>query len=195
MSDNGSGDPRVPPMILLELSDFFDTEYECRQLAICLGLSDRLVDRLQAKGSTDPHLIALVILRKWDNTEGSLSKLYSRIRQRRSFQEIGVVNAIEGKLSEQGIFDFVIRPHQNIFLFPVAKVKKGRVGRSAQNFFLDQKCWPWLTTQYPPDVEEQCGTPISGFIVYTSSCATGWCGSQEALNLMRRSTYVLTATN
>ena len=58
-----------------------------------------------------------------------------------------------------------------------------REGRSVgSNFFWTKKVWPCLTTQYQPDVEQQCGTLISDFIVYTcSSCAAGRCGSEEAL--------------
>ena len=39
--------------------------------------------------------------------------------------------------------------------------KTGSVGRF--NFFFE--IWPWLTTQYPPDVEQRCSAPISDHAV------------------------------
>ena len=55
-------------------------------------------------------------------------------------------------------------------------MEEGRVGWSVLIFFLTFSIWPWLTTQYPPDVEQQCSTPISDhtFIVYTHSISIPW---------------------
>ena len=53
-----------------------------------------------------------------------------------------------------------IRPHQKKFLFLVAKVEKNRVGKSVQNLFWTFKFWLRLTTQCPPDIEQQYSNPL-----------------------------------
>ena len=57
-------------------------------------------------------------------------------------------------------------------LFSVAKVDEDRVGRSVENFLWTLKFWPWPTTQYPTDIEQQCSTPILDytFIMYMYKC-------------------------
>ena len=61
----------------------------------------------------------------------------------------------------------LFRPHQKYFLLPVAKVEKDRVGRSVKNLFF-VNILAMASTQYPPDAEQQCSTPILDytFIVF-----------------------------
>ena len=70
------------------------------------------------------------------------------------------------------IFMILIRPHQKKCPVSGRKVEEDRVGRSVQNFVWTFKFLPWLTTQYPPDVEQQCSTPIQ-VILLSCISATG----------------------
>ena len=61
-----------------------------------------------------------------------------------------------------------IRLYPKKILFSVVKVEKGLAGRFKKNLGTVIS-WPWLTIQYPPDVEQQCSTSISDytFTVYS----------------------------
>ena len=48
------------------------------------------------------------------------------------------------------------RPHQELRLFPAAKMEEGRI---SSNSFDSSKVCPRITTECPPDVKRQCDTP------------------------------------
>ena len=94
-----ASEQHVDPKVLLEISKEFSLEYDCRQLAMYLGMKSDLVDRFQTMKIYDPRLIALKILAEW-NKEGTSDQLYTILYRQYSFRHIA--QRFEGQLRTPG---------------------------------------------------------------------------------------------